>query len=254
MAINTAEHSTLTWKAAEPRIWGSALQAAYSVYDRLLGRPIASIRRRLDGAEAAGGAFAVSAVDRWVLEGRITAERADELKQAIESDSVQRLMKNLGAHMVLSAIPIPIPGLRSAARSGWTLAFRLRALNAVVRGRITREEYRTARSIHSVPVMLLALVPAFGAIAYVVSDTMTKKGLGRLLVDQAAYKMPFSLYRRLHLAVLTAPKPAERITPAPVAASVRIHPPLTPTIAISPTSTASWASDTAPRSPPVPTS
>ena len=116
-------------------------------------------------------------------------------------------MKNLGAHLVLSvAIVIPIPGLRSAARFGWTLAFRLRALHALVRGKITREEYRTARSIHSVPVMLLALVPAFGAVAYVVSDTITKKGLGRLLVDQAAYKMPFKLYRRLGLARLTAPR------------------------------------------------
>ncbi|MEE8442468.1 MAG: hypothetical protein V3S37_01855, partial [Dehalococcoidia bacterium] len=54
--------------------------------------------------------------------------------------------------------------------------------------------------------MLIALVPAFGAIAYVASDTMTKKGLGRLLVDQAAYKMPFSLYRRLNLARITSPR------------------------------------------------
>ena len=54
--------------------------------------------------------------------------------------------------------------------------------------------------------MLLALVPAFGAIAYVASDTMTKRGLGRLLVDQAAYKMPFGLYRRLGLARVTAPR------------------------------------------------
>ena len=53
---------------------------------------------------------------------------------------------------------------------------------------------------------VIALVPVFGAIAYVASDTMTKKGLGRLLVDQAAYKMPVKLYRRLGMARLTAPR------------------------------------------------
>ena len=63
-----------------------------------------------------------------------------------------------------------------------------------------------ARSIHSVPVMRIALLPAFGAIAYVASETMVKKGLGRLLVDQSAYKMPFGLYRRLGLARFTAPR------------------------------------------------
>ena len=106
-------------------------------------------------------------------------------------------------------IAIPIPGLRSAARFAWTLAFRLKALYALARGRITREEYRVARSIHSVPVMLIALLPAFGAIAYGASETMVKKGLGRLLVDQAAYKMPFGLYRRLGLARFTAPRLAQ---------------------------------------------
>ena len=43
-------------------------------------------------------------------------------------------------------------------------------------------------------------------IDYVASDTMTKKGLGKLLVDQAAYKMPFKLYRRLGMARITAPR------------------------------------------------
>ena len=252
VAINTAEHSTLTWKAAEPRIWGRALQAAYSVYDRLLGRPMASIRSRLDGAEAAGDAFSVSAVDRWVSEGRITAERARELEQAIESDEVQRLMKNLGAHLVLSLL-LRFP-LGSIGRFGWTVVMRQRARRAYLREEISAEEYAGARSIHSVPVMLLSLIPLLVAGAYLASGTLRRSGLTPLLIDQLAYHLPFSLYRRLHLAGLAAPKPAERMTPAPVATSVRIHPPLTPTIAISPTSTASWVSDTAPRSPPVQTS
>lgn len=62
-----------------------------------------------------------------------------------------------------------------------------------------------ARSIHSVQVMLLALVPAVGAMAYAVSDTMVKKGLGRMLLDQSAHKVPFRLYDRLRLGRITAP-------------------------------------------------
>ena len=113
--------------------------------------------------------------------------------------------------MVLSiAIAIPIPGLRSLARFAWTLGFRLKALHDLVRGRIGGEEYRVARSVHSVPVMLLALVPVFGAIAYAVSGPMVKKhGPGRLLVDQAATKLPFGLYRRLGMARFTTPRPPQ---------------------------------------------
>ena len=226
VAINTAEHCTLTWKAAEPRIWGHALQAAYSAYDRLLGRPVAGIRGRLEGAEAAGVAFAVSAVDRWVLEEHITAERGDELKQAIESDAVQRLMKNLGAHLVLSLV-LRFP-LGSIGRFAWVVAMRLRARRAYLRGDISAEEYAAARSIHSVPVMLLSLIPLVGAGAYLASGTLRRSGLTRLLIDQLAYKMPFSLYRRLHLAGLAAPKPTKHMTPALVearkASSSRRHP------------------------------
>ena len=156
--------------------------------------------------EAAARAFAMGGIERWERDGRIDGERAASLEAVLKTSEAQTIFKHLGAHMVLSAIPIPIPGLRSAARCGWTLTFRLKALYALARMRITREEYRTARSIHSVPVMLLALLPVFGAIAYVASATMTKKGLGRLLVDQAAYKMPFKLYHRLGLARLTAPR------------------------------------------------
>jgi hypothetical protein len=100
--------------------------------------------------------------------------------------------------------------LRSLARFGWTLAFRLSGLLRLATGRITRDEYRELRSIHTVPVMLLAFVPVIGAIAYAVSDPMLK-GPGRLLVDQSASKLPFKLYRRLGLSQLTAPRAKKAI-------------------------------------------
>ena len=204
-AVEKAEVSTHQWKDGEPRIWGRIASWVYRLLD--VSRFINPIRKRMGNPEAAARAFAMGGIERWERDGQIDRERAASLEAVLATSEAKTLLKHVGAHMVLSvAIAIPIPGLRSAARFGWTLAFRLKAMYALVRGKITREEYRMARSIHSVPVMLIALVPAFGAIAYVASDTMTKKGLGRLLVDQAAHKAPFGLYRRLRLARITSPQ------------------------------------------------
>ena len=74
-----------------------------------------------------------------------------------------------------------------------------------------------ASSIHSVPVMLVALVPAIGAISYAVSDTMLKRGLGRMLLDQSAHKVPFGLYERLQINRITAPR-ASKLVAVPVPA------------------------------------
>jgi hypothetical protein len=154
--------------------------------------------------------FVSGAIDRWEREGQIDSAQAASLRHMMTTSEVQTLLKHLGAHLALTvAIAIPIPGLRSAARFVWTLTFRLKALYGLGRGRLTREEYHVARSIHSVPVMLLALVPAIGAIAYAASDTMVKRGLGRMLLDQSAHKVPFGLYSRLGLAHITAPRSME---------------------------------------------
>ena len=131
------------------------------------------------------------------------------MRNSLGTSEMSAVVKHLGAHMVLSvAIVIPIPGLRSLARFGWTLSLRLKGLFGLATGKITKENYRAVRSIHTVPVMFLALVPAVGAIAYAVSEPMLK-GPGKILVDESASRLPFNLYRRLSLARFTAPPPAE---------------------------------------------
>jgi hypothetical protein len=130
----------------------------------------------------------------------------------LSTSEVETLLKHMGAHLTLTvAVAIPIPGLRSAARFIWTFTFRLKALYELGRGRMTREEYQVARSIHSVPVMILALVPALGAMAYAASDTLLKRGLGRMLLDQSAHKVPLGLYSRLGLGRIIAPRSPEPV-------------------------------------------
>jgi undecaprenyl-diphosphatase len=207
-AIDSAEFYTRQWKESERRIWGRVARRAFRFLN--VSNLIRGIRSRLDDAESMAKTFVYEAIDRWERNGQIDSERVASLRQMMSTSEVQTLIKHLGAHLVLSAvIVIPIPGLRSAARFTWTLTFRLQALYALSRGRITREEYQIMRSIHSIPVILLSLVPGLGAIAYVVSDTILKESLGRTLVDQCAHKLPFGLYRRLGLARITTPQPQQ---------------------------------------------
>jgi hypothetical protein len=217
-AIEDAERFSHTWKESEPRIWGRLARRVYRIFN--VGRFLEGVRSRVDGAESMAKTFVSEAIDRWECDGKIDSQKAASLRHTMSTSEVQTLLKHLGAHLVLTvAIAIPIPGLRSAARFAWTLTFRLKALYALGRGRMTREEYQMARSIHSVPVMLLALIPAFGAIAYAGSDTLVKSGLGRMLIDQSAHKVPFGLYGRLRLARITAPRSSEpRVAGAAAAA------------------------------------
>ena len=47
-------------------------------------------------------------------------------------------------------------------------------------------------------VMLLALLPSFGGVAYLASAPMISKIFVRLILGQAAWRMSFKLYLRTH--------------------------------------------------------
>ena len=203
-AIENAERSSFIWKQSEPRIWGRIARRSYRVLD--MSPYIQKIRRGFNSAEALARGFLESAVDVWEQEGRLDDLRAAELRCSALTPEVTEAMKHMGAHVFLTlAIAVPIPGLRSLARFAWTLAFRVKARYALARRRISLDEYRLASSIHTGPVMLLSLVPIFGAAAYAVSDPIVKKGLRRILVDQSTRRLPFRLYWRLGLERITAP-------------------------------------------------
>ncbi len=108
----------------------------------------------------------------------------------------------MGAHLVLSMVAVPIPGVRSVARFGWTLTFWFKTqLRRFRRSKATA----AATNVHSPLVMVLALVPLLGGVAYLAARPLRRKLLIRLMLDQVAVKLPFKFYTRLRVNRLLAP-------------------------------------------------
>ena len=90
------------------------------------------------------------------------------------------------------------------ARFGWTLFFWVKTqLGHFRRG--ASKAAGEVTNIHSPLVMVLALVPLLGGIAYMAARPLRRKLLIRLMLDQAAIKLPFKCYTRLRVNRLLAP-------------------------------------------------
>ncbi len=201
-AVEACEGHTNAWKAEEPAIWGHVAQFIYRILS--FGRLISWLRSKLLGAESTAIRFLHEAVERWVQEGRVDAEKAAILRANISEVRKSGILYHLGAHMVLS-ISLRLP-LGSIVRFFWVLGFRLRSRLQLATGRITIEQHRTVRATHSVQVMLLAAVPGLGAVCYLAAGPMLKAGLAPLIIDQFLYKLPFRLYHRLRLSRVAVPR------------------------------------------------
>ena len=68
-------------------------------------------------------------------------------------------------------------------------------------------------NIHTPLVMVLALLPAFGAVAYLAARPLRNKLLVRLMLDQMAWKLPFKIYDRMRLGKWLAKAPADANAP-----------------------------------------
>lgn len=209
-SVEIAEVNTQSWKGSEQRIWGRVTSWIYRHLN--IGGYFKKVRGSADKGESMARAFATDAIERWEREGRIDSEKATSMQSTLSTNEVRDITMHMGAHLILSvAIAIPIPGLRSLARFTWTASFRINAFCNRLRGKISKEEYQLAKSIHSVPVMIISLIPGVGAVAYVASGTMIKNGLARVLFDQGMHKLPFGLYRKLHLARILTPRPVQQV-------------------------------------------
>ena len=158
------------WKNAEPRIWGHIISRIYKLLD---WKPyFQRFKKAMSGAERAGEQFLNSAIERWETEARIGPSDAADLRTRLASWEAHTATRHLGAHLVLSvAVVVPIPGARSLARFLWTLAFWAKVQVATIRSDGSRTTGRGS-NIHTPLVMMLALVPGLGSVAYLASPPL----------------------------------------------------------------------------------
>ena len=206
-ATDDAERAISAWKDAEPRIWGHIISRIYKMLN--WKEYFQHLKGALAGAQGAGEAFLRDGLDRWEKEGRISPQEVEDLRTRLASGAATMAMRHMGAHLVLSvAIVIPIPGLRSLARFLWTLGFWTKAqARRLRRGDGARGE--EGSNIHTPLVMVLSILPAFGAVAYLAARPLRNNLLIRLMVDQMAWKLPFKLYHRMHFGRWLAKAPAQ---------------------------------------------
>ena len=202
-ATDHAEEAINTWKDAEPRLIGHLIAGTYKLLS--VKARFQHLMASLAGADAAAELFLNSGLDRWEKESRIAPAEAAELRTRLASEASRAATKHLGVHLVMSvAIALPIPGMRSLARFLWTLVFWSKAQLARF-GRKPGGGAGRLPNVHTPLVMVLALLPLIGGVAYLASAPIRSKILVRLMLDQAAWKLPFHLYRRTHIGRWLAP-------------------------------------------------
>ncbi|MBI4305851.1 MAG: phosphatase PAP2 family protein [Chloroflexi bacterium] len=201
-AIAEAEQSTREWKDAEPRVWGRVARRIYVLLDWKAF--FQHVKHALEGANRASEALLTRGLERWQAERRLTDQQLIALKTSLAAPEVAETLRHLGSHLVLSVV-FRFP-LGSGARLLWTLGFWVSGQLTRFRHDDGRSKARRAGRIHTPLVMLLALLPGFGAAAYLAAPPLRHKLLVRLLIDQAAYKLPLRLYRRLGLERWLAPR------------------------------------------------
>jgi hypothetical protein len=205
--VDRCEENVHTWQASEPRVWRRLIRGVYRLVD---WKPLfVRIPHALATADRAAEASLYAGIGRWEAEGRLSHSESAELRSHLSSGAAKEPIHHLGVHLVLSVVlAIPIPGLRSLARFGWTFTFWIKAQARRLRHRAT-ESTRASLRVHTPLVMAFALVPGFGGISYMLSRPLRRRQLIRLMLDQMANKLPFRLYGRLRMGRMLAPKPRE---------------------------------------------
>ena len=205
--VERGEEAMHSWQDSEPRVWGRVISDVYRLLD--WKGFFQRLSHKLKSADRVAENFLNRGIERWEVEGRLSSSESGQLRSQVASGETQNALHHLGIHLVLSAaLAVPIPGLRSLARFTWTAMFWLKAQAR----RLLRRAPKTAEkvsNIHSPLVMVIALAPMLGGVAYVAARPLRRKILIRLMLDQIAIKLPFKLYARLNLARRLAPNPAE---------------------------------------------
>jgi hypothetical protein len=137
-----------------------------------------------------------------VDEGSLDPEEAEKAIRGLETPETVAALGHFGAHIAITLVLFT--PFENIARFAWTVFFRLKAEATALIRRGSDERLRGARKIHTLTVAAASLVPFVGAFAYLVAEPIRRnRPLLAVLLDQGLRKLPFRLYRRQHLAVLT---------------------------------------------------
>ena len=184
------------WHENEPRLWGRLARFAARAID--IPAHVRGLRARSRGGQQMAEGFIRRGIDEWEREERLTGEQASELRGALGKPEMRSVLVNLGAHMAIG-IPLRFP-LGSVTRLAWTLSLRVRTEWRIIRGDSAK---RSLRGVHSLPVALVAAMPGVGGFAYLMSKPLRgQRALAIIPFDRTLRKLPFGMYRRLHLASL----------------------------------------------------
>ncbi|HLF76968.1 MAG TPA: hypothetical protein VJB57_05700 [Dehalococcoidia bacterium] len=152
----------------------------------------------LEKGQAGVEEFIRSGVEDWTNEGRIDRPTADALLASLNTPEVAQGLVHAGAHFAIS-LPLRFP-FGATARFVYTLFLRLRA---EALGLLHHERPTAARRLHTLPVMLFALLPGFGRLAYLLSPALVQERLLLVIpLDQVSRKLPFRAYERFHMEAL----------------------------------------------------
>ena len=198
---------------SELRIWAKLPRAVLNVGLRVL-KPLRllwppELVRALPGAfrQARDGrrlprTWVQTTAKQLVADGSLGEEEAEKAVRSMEAPETLGALGHLGAHIAISIVLFG--PFEMIARVAWTVFFRLRAeVRALIR-REWDETLRGARRVHTLTVALLSVVPFVGTFAYIMAEPLRKnRPLLAVLLDGGLRKLPFGLYQRQHLVVLT---------------------------------------------------
>ncbi len=193
-AIAYHEYAT-RWHSREPRIVGKTLKYALKPLNFLegTGRFVGKI---LTNGQLRAEAFIRRGIDQWAHEGRLTAAEAAALRQALRKPDVARALNHLGINIAI-AIALFAP-LSSIVKFSWTVGNRLRAEFMALIGK--NPAIHEDRQIHTLLVAVVGMIPGLGGFNYLLAKPLrSNRALAVIAFDKVLRKVPFKVYRRLHL-------------------------------------------------------
>jgi membrane-associated phospholipid phosphatase len=199
--LNDAERETLAWHRSEPRLWNRLLSTVLSGFGIRTWRSRA--KARSTQAREKAMSWMENSVATWERDGRINTMEATKIRAHMADPAFQEMVPYLGAQMLVS-VPLRFP-VGSIVRSVMVAGAWMSAAVRFATRRITREQWRRARSIHSPIVFLTSALPGFGAVAYLAAKPIRQdRLLLRALSDAVLMKTPRNLYTNSRLRRIVA--------------------------------------------------